>query len=631
MNLAEWKRQTQENLRSLVKNINKFAPGITYGALASCAILPLVAASKQGQPPFNALWELIGGIGLGVLTDQLQNWHHKTNEELVTDLNKKVTDSEWLELFDNLLYKLDALRVVQTVTSEADKEWLTDTIQNALESIGSRLTADGDIVAVGNITNSTGIVIGKHNTQYITQITNHYGIPPNTIESTSFEVQLRRYLEWVQRRYSRIGLGSITRSKAEARDLTVLDIYTPLRAKSFNGSATGTDYFLFRELFFSNKPDSKEGFRWLILGNQGTGKTAVLQYVACLFALALTQNDRADVEAKLNFTRDALPIPIIIPLRAYTRFYKSIESRESSVRTLAAFLDGYITLQQQGQTHQSPNFFSDLLRSDQHLLLLFDGMDEIADENDFSTIQRLIVNLSIDRPSLHILATCRTSAYETFVSLGAKFQVTELQPMNEQARKELIDKVLNATGSKDENQRKKQATELISIIDRIGTKGNKQFFDTPLMVSLLFLIQVDANHLPRHRAELYWRASETLLRQDYGLTDVSLMPPDDATRLRIQRLLIQLVAWLIHGASEEGALEIDEIDLEEKLFLEIEQVNTERRPWNVLDQPNTQVIEFLEQTRLRGSFLAEDQGYFRFSHFAFQEFMAACYIMVPKN
>jgi len=230
MNFAEWKTETQSKLKLLAQNAREMTPGILYGALSACAIVPFIAARNQGQAPFDELFNLVGGIGMNLLSNQMQAWHDSTDDELAVDLAYKATnDPEWRNVLDKLLEKLDALRVVQTVASEADKEWFAQSIKEALKVVGSRLTVGGDFTQVGDIINSSGVAVGK----YITQIINHYTQPDEMVDEVALkQQQIRAYLEWVCRRYGQVTLRGIKRQGQQVMELSLESIYVPLTAVS---------------------------------------------------------------------------------------------------------------------------------------------------------------------------------------------------------------------------------------------------------------------------------------------------------------------------------------------------------------------------------------------------------------
>jgi len=116
----------EAKLRSLAVNARKLTPGILYGALSTATIFPLVEATRQAigannYPLLMALGALASSIGGNLVAEQISRWHEQSEEQLAAELTQKAaTDAAWRNTLDDLLERFDALRVVQTVMSEAD-------------------------------------------------------------------------------------------------------------------------------------------------------------------------------------------------------------------------------------------------------------------------------------------------------------------------------------------------------------------------------------------------------------------------------------------------------------------------------------------------------------------------------
>ncbi len=72
MDEISWRQQTTERLRNLAHTIESWSPNLLYGAVTGCAILPLVAATQQGQLPYDALYGVLGGAGLNLVSNLIQ-------------------------------------------------------------------------------------------------------------------------------------------------------------------------------------------------------------------------------------------------------------------------------------------------------------------------------------------------------------------------------------------------------------------------------------------------------------------------------------------------------------------------------------------------------------------------------
>ena len=160
MTEPEWRAKVEAKLRSLAATARRLTPGVLYGALSTATIFPLVEAARQAigaqnYPLLMTLGALAAGIGGNLVAEQISRWHERTEEDLAQELSQKAaTDEAWRQALDDLLERFDALRVVQTVMSEADKDWFAATMCAALKEVGSRLT-----IRVGNVTGNVGVRI----------------------------------------------------------------------------------------------------------------------------------------------------------------------------------------------------------------------------------------------------------------------------------------------------------------------------------------------------------------------------------------------------------------------------------------------------------------------------------------
>jgi hypothetical protein len=144
MTELEWRANVEAKLRALATTVkdsaHRLTPGVLYGALSTATIFPLVEAARQAisaqnYPLLMTLGAMAAGIGGNLVAEQISRWHG-SEEELAKELSQKAaTDEAWRKALDDLLERFDALRIVQTVMSEADKDWFAQTLKTALKSV----------------------------------------------------------------------------------------------------------------------------------------------------------------------------------------------------------------------------------------------------------------------------------------------------------------------------------------------------------------------------------------------------------------------------------------------------------------------------------------------------------------
>ena len=73
MDLNQWRLEVKQQavrLSDLVRQAEQLAPGVVYGATATLAVAPLVAAAQSGNVPYGELVALLGGMGINLLTKE---------------------------------------------------------------------------------------------------------------------------------------------------------------------------------------------------------------------------------------------------------------------------------------------------------------------------------------------------------------------------------------------------------------------------------------------------------------------------------------------------------------------------------------------------------------------------------
>ncbi|MEI2609481.1 MAG: hypothetical protein V9G20_12710 [Candidatus Promineifilaceae bacterium] len=148
---------------------------------------------------------------------------------------------------------------------------------------------------------------------------------------------------------------------------------------------------------------------------------------------------------------------------------------------------------------------------------------------------------------------------------------------------------------------------------RLG-KNAERLINSPLLIRMLLVVHFSERRLPEQRAELYQKATDTLLLPEHA--------PDEEVAERIGRLvggsrevhreLVQYLAFRMHVQGETQGREISE---------EAVRAILNREPAYA-----PLVNDFLALTRLRGTLLEERLGMYRFIHLAFQEYLVARYL-----
>jgi formylglycine-generating enzyme required for sulfatase activity len=323
--------------------------------------------------------------------------------------------------------------------------------------------------------------------------------------------------------------------------------------------------------------------------------------------------------------KDSLPLPIFVPLSAYATYLRRLsDPLDPHDATLATFISRYL-IEKQASYDLPRDFFKQVLQDGRAVILLLDGLDEVASEAERVRVREAIEDLVTGRPTLWVIVTCRTVAYKERTALGKDFQEVRVQPLNDFYLEKLVQQACFSIYRSDPTARKKKTEELLDGIKHMEQHwqqfGGKieRLISSPLLVRMLLVVHFSERQLPEQRAELFMRATDAILLPEY-LPDQTIA--DQIGRQvggskEIHRDLAQYLAFTMHCRGENQGLEISENELRRIL---------EKEPSYL-----PLIDDFIDLTRQRGTLLEERLGMYRFIHLAFQEFMVARYLAEDKR
>jgi transcriptional regulator with XRE-family HTH domain len=423
----------------------------------------------------------------------------------------------------------------------------------------------------GNVTTQGGAFAGSD--QY-----NFYGLPQiehfvkqyrtaqDTLDEPTFAAQLASYLRWVIERTENIELRGVKlRDGSQTTALKLAEVYVTLNAELVGGHRR-------------NKPDElaleqllTTGNRLAVIGGPGCGKTTVLiYYMAWVLANAIVNNNPALATAGLGLRVDekqpTLPLPIYLPLSVYARQRFGHDPQQpDSEETLADFLPKYLHRIAASLKQLPTDFFERLLTSGRHVLLLLDGLDEVADEGQRRLVREAIENLVTSREQLRVAVTCRTVAFQGRTVLARGFRQVNVRPLTEEQVRLLIRKAYEYQYRDDLLEQQRKISELLAGLEKLeaeharrGPKDTHRLINTPLLVRMLLVVHLSDRKLPQHRAELYKRFADTIVHADYAF--------DESVAEAMRKLagnspeLLRSLAFGMHHRGEQQGREIDEHD-----------------------------------------------------------------------
>jgi len=255
--------------------------------------------------------------------------------------------------------------------------------------------------------------------------------------------------------------------------------------------------------------------RAVILGDPGSGKSSLLQYLALEWVEGKTEN-----------------LPLLIELR------------EFAITPSASFLEflhrgqGVDWQFDQHQLHQH------LLESP--TLVMFDGLDEVFDRTTQSTVIDDIIRFSQQYPKAQVLVTSRFIGYNPDRLQQSGFRHFTIQSLDTDEIHEFIDRWYDLSmGSDPDKVRLKQRLQ-----DAIAnSRAIANLADNPLLLTMMAILN-RRQELPRDRADLYDQASRVLLYH-WDVDHKRLQIPMDAIGRREKQEMLRLIAYEMQ-AGEDG-------------------------------------------------------------------------------
>jgi GTPase SAR1 family protein len=253
----------------------------------------------------------------------------------------------------------------------------------------------------------------------------------------------------------------------------------------------------------------------VILGDPGSGKSSLLQYLALEWVEGNTEK-----------------LPLLIELR------------EFAITPSANFLEflhrgrGVDWQFDQQQLHQH------LLESP--TLVMFDGLDEVFDRTTQSTVIDDIIRFSQQYPKAQVLVTSRIIGYNPDRLQHSGFRHFTIQSLDTDEIHEFIDRWydLSMGSDLDKVRLKQQLKDAIA-----NSKAIANLADNPLLLTMMAILN-RRQELPRDRADLYDQASRVLLYH-WDVDHKRLQLPMDAIGRREKQEMLRLIAYDMQ-AGEEG-------------------------------------------------------------------------------
>ena len=339
----------------------------------------------------------------------------------------------------------------------------------------------------------------------------------------------------------------------------------------------------------------KHADTWLLLGSPGAGKTTLLQHLALTHAAALRNG--------LN-----VRMPIYVNLERFGRIWQEHPDWQLH-KSLIYFLGergsvgGFDSPKSNRQLWDQLQF----ALQERRALLLFDSLDTIHTADVRRRCVNAIKAFIQQFPGNRCLVTARPVSYQTGM-LNPQFHVAQLEPFNSQQIRQFFQqwlRVLEKQKRRFGTNTFRQAAALIGELEQKPALCD--YLRSPLLCTLLGLIQRQTGGLPSNQIELYRRYIETFV--DHWMSHLG-NDPDDLTLPEIQTILEEIGLYLQEHCNENHT-SINNIQAVVQGTLGAE----------LGLKKSNQFIELLKlEMGLLVHYGEETYGFF---HLAFQEYLAA--------
>jgi len=413
---------------------------------------------------------------------------------------------------------------------------------------------------------------------------------------------IERYLRVAETRHAELDLaGFKTRVKVP---IGLEELHVPLHAL-VNLRAIGDDEFGDSEdaekhlhgharevaLIDAFKLALRRGRRGLvILGDPGSGKTTHMKrlLLACLRA----------GPSSLGLPPNLLPV--YLPLR-------ELGDPEGG-------LDAVIESELRGPLLDMPEGLGRFLLGRGHLLLLFDGLDEIPDASKRESVARWIERSAQDRQDCTFVVTSRFAGYRARAQLHGAFLELHIRPLTREQAEQFVRNWHDISARATGEERGAARARAQGLIDRLREPDFRSeriasLIRNPLLLANLCIVYHYRQDLPRERARLYEECIDVLLehwrRGSPGASDELPLAPQS-------RRVLQPAAYWLHQVPDRRRASAAEL------------APVMARALSDVQWRGGDADRFLGRVRDRSGLLtgwgADSYG---FMHLGFQEYLAA--------
>ncbi|HET89582.1 MAG TPA: NACHT domain-containing protein [Chloroflexi bacterium] len=264
----------------------------------------------------------------------------------------------------------------------------------------------------------------------------------------------------------------------------------------------------------------------VLVGEAGSGKTTFLKYVAYTAAQCYAKpgSDGAD------WLPEPRPLPLFLPLHGLGRYLddQNAAERESPSPDL---LRDYV-VHHLRHLDLPEGWVAERIKTG-GLLLLLDGLDEVARFEDRRFIAELVTRFASYYDRCRVIVTSRPQGYEGAAQLGGAFERRDINPLS------WPDDVRDFLYRWNEAIKRREGGGSLSTLGRQQARDNaeqlmtrlahaphvRDLANNPLLLTVMAIVHYNVGELPERRADLYDAATELLLGWDKRMGRELQAPP----------------------------------------------------------------------------------------------------------
>lgn len=351
----------------------------------------------------------------------------------------------------------------------------------------------------------------------------------------------------------------------------------------------------------------------LLLGDAGSGKTTTLRYAALRLIEAYRQHrPKLLRSADMRLYLAEAPLPIYARLTEFARWLQALNSATPSTELFLKWLDETVSKECDGAAPTLSRFVQD-----GKAMLLLDGLDEAGDEMQRASLAGMIARLADQYKTNRYLIASRPAGYGGQVQLPG-FSVAKLSGLNAQEAVQLLENWFMAVKDPSPGSQSTNLWGKIQLNPRLVDMAAN-----PLLLTVMAVLHYKETELPNERAALYEKLIDLLLGlwRAHQLDSPISYNDWNIDRLRDERPTIEDLAFRMQQRPSQKSEQAADVELAQAQEWLYKRYTPGLHP----DAARRRVAELLSVLELQCGLLRQlESGAYTFTHYSFQEYLAAC-------